>query len=298
MNVVDLHPEELLDKELTGALSADERTRLDAHLAVCAACRFERIARDDFRVALDAESQGPRADAPPPKRVASPRTRVAVLLAAAVLVVSGIAGAGWSGVRHLFAVSAPAVVEVASVVETSSAPPPRPIAPRATVAPPPAPEPTASASAEAPAVTTPPVAHAPAPVQSAAPPPRERTASSVFADANLALRRGEYAQAIALYDEVETTFAGSAEATTTEAILGRLALDRGDAAGALRHFDAYLARGGGGLREEAMVGRATALGRLGRTGEEKVAWTALLAAYPSSAHAAHARARLEASGGR
>lgn len=48
MKIVDLHPEELLDKDARGALSEEERTLLDAHLARCGTCRFERMVRADF----------------------------------------------------------------------------------------------------------------------------------------------------------------------------------------------------------------------------------------------------------
>jgi outer membrane protein assembly factor BamD (BamD/ComL family) len=41
-----------------------------------------------------------------------------------------------------------------------------------------------------------------------------------------------------------------------------------------------------------MVGRATALERLGRADEASRAWGALLAAFPETPYAAHARARL------
>ena len=41
MKVVDLHPEDLIDKLSAGELSRPERERLDAHLAQCSVCRFE-----------------------------------------------------------------------------------------------------------------------------------------------------------------------------------------------------------------------------------------------------------------
>jgi TolA-binding protein len=55
MESLDLHPEELFDKAARGAASADELARIDAHLASCATCRFERQVRSDF----DAVSASP-----------------------------------------------------------------------------------------------------------------------------------------------------------------------------------------------------------------------------------------------
>jgi len=48
MNVVDLHPEELIDKLAEGVLTSSERERLDAHLAQCSSCRFEIGVRADL----------------------------------------------------------------------------------------------------------------------------------------------------------------------------------------------------------------------------------------------------------
>jgi|GEM_PF-702264 len=48
MTIIDLHPEDLLEKHALGVLSADETARLSLHLAHCSACRFELLVRDDF----------------------------------------------------------------------------------------------------------------------------------------------------------------------------------------------------------------------------------------------------------
>src|SRR5262245_42638490 len=45
---VDVHPEDLLDLEQRGELTREERARLDAHVAICAACALVRRASHDF----------------------------------------------------------------------------------------------------------------------------------------------------------------------------------------------------------------------------------------------------------
>ncbi|MCU0700033.1 MAG: zf-HC2 domain-containing protein [Myxococcaceae bacterium] len=90
MTAPDLHPEELLDRAAAGTLSPAERERLEAHLAVCPACRFEQQARADF-AALPAGV--PKIDdlvtralaglptAPPPRRARPPVGLVAAAVA-------------------------------------------------------------------------------------------------------------------------------------------------------------------------------------------------------------------------
>jgi TolA-binding protein len=122
--------------------------------------------------------------------------------------------------------------------------------------------------------------------------------AALFEAASAAREQGNYELAVERYETLLQRFPASAQALATPAILGRLQLDRGNAALALAQFDAYLSSGSTTLREEAMVGRALAFGKLGQAVQEAAAWQALLSAYPSSLHAARARQRLSALGAR
>lgn len=144
-----------------------------------------------------------------------------------------------------------------------------------------APMPEAVAAA---AIAAPPAA-TPAPVV-------EMSAASLFDAANGARARGDRDRAIALYHDLQSRFAGTNEARVSRVTLGRFLLDGGDANGALSAFDTALRDRPGELEEEAMVGRALALRRLGRDNDEAAAWKSLLSVYPTSPHAARARARL------
>jgi TolA-binding protein len=345
MTVVDLHPEELLDKKARGALSASESERLDAHLARCATCRVEMQLRADFAVDLagdfdDESDEGDRPsltallegvaaartkaprDATPPEIEPASEERVVVappsrrnrrvakapvwfLVAAAMLAVSAATGATGVGKRVWTR-----VLSVVTTVDTVDSAPPEPTsAPKhASHAAPATVEPPAPTPIETPIATAIPVAEVAAPpaVVSApaprvAPRPRaieapspEIEAAKLFDEAATARRQGDYGRAVALNRELLARFPRTREAQTSRATIGRLLLDRGDPSGALASFDAYMAAGSGELGEEAMAGRATALERLGRSDDARRAWTALLAAYPSTPYAAHARARAEA----
>jgi TolA-binding protein len=313
VRVVDLHPEDLLEKDALGSLEGGELARLEAHLAHCAACRMERQLRVDFAGELEAEVPLERViglGIEPVPLVPLQRESVIVLrgprrrrhravwlLAAAALLVGGAAAAAmglsetrWAAFRG--APTAPADVSPPVALQAKTH---RSAVPVADL-----PAPVAeSAEPVVVAVASPPVAPARAlrAVSGAA------TAAVVgpaelFDSANDARRRSDYGRVLDLDRELEGRYPTSREAQVSRAIVGRLLLDRGDPAGALAKFDSYLAAGGGDLGEEAMVGRANALERLGKTDEARGAWSALVAAFPVSPYAARARTRLESSNGR
>jgi TolA-binding protein len=282
----------------------------------CAACRLERQMRADF--AREMQGEDPRISVsgllalagvakPPvveeaveelavaglPRRAGAARRRLTratwLLAAAAVFAASAAGAAGATGIgqrawSRLVGASEPATVLAAS--EPRPAPKRAPRHALAALAP---------VSAPAPVETRDVLASEPAPVKArvAAPSPRAVvTAASVFEAANEARRHGDYTRSLSLHRELESRFPTSREAHVSRATTGQLLLDLGDPAGALASFDAYLATGSGELGGEAMVGRATALERMGRADDARRAWQALLAAFPDSPYAAHAKRRL------
>ena len=60
MKIVDLHPEDLIDKLSDGELTPAERERLDGHLAQCSACRFEISVRADLQQDTPVFAQRPQ----------------------------------------------------------------------------------------------------------------------------------------------------------------------------------------------------------------------------------------------
>lgn len=358
MNVLDLHPEELLDRDARGELDATGRARLDAHLATCAACRFERVARHDFageladagepKVTLGLVAQGGAATTPgSPPRVARPGRGVSLLLVAAALLTTGVvaaagavavyrmatertstaaptsgadAGASQSSARpHRSrgnAAPAASPVDSEEIHEAPTAAQPAPTevgaplpVPAATVVSSPISTPTPTTRAVQAVPGQPAVArgseHEASKLDAAsgtadepatAPRPELRVAAAtLFERANEARRRGDVDGALALYRELEQRYPHSDEASVASAIVGRVLLEHGEASRALERFDSYLDRSGP-LGEEAMIGRARALGRLGRAREEAAAWRALLREFPGSAHADEARARIDTLG--
>jgi hypothetical protein len=303
MTRIDLHPEDLLERAARGTATDADWTRLEQHLAECAACRVERAlsaqALLDTRPLRDEKLLVARLKRAVAARLASPTARrprrkgalVAVALAigalasvaaAATLVVVRRAPAPPASVAPALPSPRPAKAEEPSGVATVEAEAAQPST-----------EPVAESAAQTAESAAQTVRRAPAP---AAPPV---SASELFSRANRARRDGKMTEAVRLYRALQEQFSGTSEELVSRVTLGRLLLDRlGDSRGALLQFNSYLASpGGGGLREEAMVGRALSLGRMGRTAEERVAWKALLDSWPKSTHRKRAEARLTELGG-
>lgn len=302
MTRFDLHPEDLLERASRGAADAAELARLTQHLAECAVCRVERALmvqaasdaaplRDEKLVVARLKR---RAAAHP--AAAGRRSKRSATFAAVAVVAATVAS----------------VAAAATFVMVRSAAAPRAIG----AAPPPerpattdSPRRSGPAKAEEPLDVEPGEEKAPEPsgkqgepdvARSAARPAVETvSASELFSRANQARRDGNTTEAVRLYRALQERFSGTSEELVSRVTLGRLLLDRlGDSRGALVQFNSYLAiPGGGALREEAMVGRALSLGRMGRVVEERAAWRALLDAFPKSAQKKRAEARLLELGG-
>jgi hypothetical protein len=317
---VDVHPEDLLDRERRGMLVPDERRRLDAHATHCSACALERNVVFEFanerrtgreddaavsRLILGAVTVA--SETQTMRRPIDFRVRKATGLRRWALV-SAVAAAGTAAVAlGLLSLRAPRVPEVpasaAPVVTVEVAP--RQAAAAEVVGSVPAevlppevepvtPRPHARRAVERGRRAVVPRNGSERPEQVSAG-VQDLQASELFARANEARRRGDSAEAIRLYGLLRQRFAGSREEITSRVALGRLLLDRMDEpSAALSMFDRYLMDSADGtLAEEARLGRALALMRLGRSAEERQAWQQLLTAHPRSVQAERARRRLE-----
>jgi TolA-binding protein len=326
---VDVHPEDLFDREQDGTLTADERRRLDAHTLQCAACSLVRAAVRDFAAQrnsapgddaliarLTNEALGRAASITsstitPALRTtyigAHPRRRRAWAMGAIVLFAATGATASFWTVRGAIIqrLLAPSPAEPVAVADPT--PVKAPVSQRAKSMAPPAPlveEPAPVQEEEAPPVVVMPVLpkpiavatrpRAPEPVN-VPPPAVAPSADDLFTAANEARRRGDPQKSFELYTQLARAYPGSREETTSRVLLGRLILDRGaDPTQALGLFTRYLDENPGGtLAEEARLGRALALTRLGSPKEERLAWQQLLAFHPNSIHAERARKRLD-----
>jgi TolA-binding protein len=119
------------------------------------------------------------------------------------------------------------------------------------------------------------------------------SAESLFEAANRARIRRDYDAAVVAYLRLQYRYPTSREARVSFVTMGRMQLDRADAAGALLSFERYERSGDVELADLAMAGRALALDDIGSDIAPAV-WLALLAAHPDSPYASHARLRARA----
>lgn len=325
MNVVDLHVEPLLDRELRGPLTDAEQEMLDNHLAYCVECRFERQVRRDFAQALQAPAAvgdfddliartlGDAPKQPNSIRLApTPATPPALrkglrrgLLVGALLLGSAAAAAFVSepGARWMSSLGAgssdAALSGFADAVrqrvrakrvehaqlDAAQLDPARVTSPD---------EPSTAGAVEAASDdrATPPALSE---TSSAGPESSGRikaqSAPSLFARANKARHAGHSRDALKLYAMLDAKYPDSAEARLSKSIVARLLLDRGQAQTALESYDEVLRTNPGDV--EALMGRAGALRRLGQRGAEVRTLRQVIQIQPNSPHAEAARARLE-----
>lgn len=319
MSVIEIHPEELFDKLADGSLSADERERLQAHLAGCAPCRFELAVRGDFRAELGSLEMAKEAPAPSspsvPRRKlrsgARPRTLVFGLAAAALFIATGalarvVTGESpWGLIAALArneapapsAPAAPAKQRVKSREQPSRAPVPSleaTVLESESAAQAPAAESSAASAAVEPSRPSLPSAQrAPARASATTPAP---SAAELFASANQARAARETRRAVELYRSLQQRYPRSPEAELSRLTLATLLLHLGDARTALSAFDAYLASGARPLEAEAQVGRALSLRALGLRDQEIGAWKVVAQRNPGTPYERRARERLSALG--
>jgi hypothetical protein len=105
------------------------------------------------------------------------------------------------------------------------------------------------------------------------------SAESLFEEATRARIRGDYDAAVIAYLRLQYRYPTSREARVSFVTMGRMQVDRADAAGALLSFEHYERSGDVELADLAMAGRALALDEIG-SDVGPVAWLALLAAHP------------------
>jgi TolA-binding protein len=277
---------EMVTRERAGELSPADRVALDAHLAHCVSCRLSRQLGRDFDAEATLEAgDGPRIAAlsaaaeawasgrPGPVTVPLKRRRARAALLAIAAALAAVGASAARGTWELFA------DEPAATVTAPASPAPVKAPARAVAGPALVREPDVAAVVSEKSETR---ARAPS-----------ESAPSLFKQASDARRAGDSERAIALYRRLGHEFPSSAEAGLAALPLGGLLLDRGQARAALAEFDRHVRSGRAGrLLPEALYGRGRSLAALGSRSEERATWTRLLAEFPDSPYARHAKRRL------
>ncbi len=293
---IHAHPEELLDRAVHGTLATAEHELLDRHLSVCRACAAHlALARsaqivsapepwDDLRNRRAVERVLKSVQRGRWPGVSVPFRRRWALVTAGVLIgLGGMAGATWWHAQ-------PRRADAGQARAISPAVTP-PVPPRRTVA----------IAARLPADLADDVAREPslAPVDtqnrgpSHKPGRTQPSAASLFEEASALRDQNRPDEAVAVFRRLQRLYPHARETRLSYALAGRLLLDGGRPAQALAQFDQHLAQRGE-ASEEALAGRATALGRMGRHSAESETWRTLLDDYPKTVYAPLAKSRLAA----
>ncbi len=295
----DEHPEELLDLAGQGVVMSDSQWRmLREHVALCVPCATQQ--RMSTRSAIASAVEGTMS----PSRVhqdrlvlnqaferfrLSQRARRAWLVPRArrwisvgvgtVLLSSAALAATWWTTRHTGALAVPAPPAQVAAAATSGF---RSRLSRPIDSPPQLDEPSSEPTSEDQGAS---LASARGRVDRA-------TAAELFAHARTLRLNGNQAGALAIYRRLQRGYGDSREGRLSYLVVGRLWLERGRPDLAAPQFSRYLDTAGS-ASEEALVGRATAFGRMGRSAEEVADWRTLVSEHPQSVYLNRARSRLE-----
>jgi tetratricopeptide (TPR) repeat protein len=284
---LESHPEETLGRAIAGEILGSEQSSLDQHLAVCRVCAAHLVlarARQeagsvqpwDTQLNRQAVERALAAFERRPWSVAFSlltQRRWLLLTAGLLIALGSAASAAWWHTQHpshepVFAGGArSATVALAPTLSTRTL-----AAPEARLVQPSAPTMDERATSAQPSRALP-------------------SAALLFEQASALRERNNPDEAIAVFRKLQRLYPRARESRMSFALVGRMLLDRGRPAQALSQFDQHLAQDGE-ASEEALAGRATALGQMGRFSSESETWQRLLDAYPGSVYASQARNRL------
>jgi tetratricopeptide (TPR) repeat protein len=303
----EVHPEEALDLAIAGKLPDADRPALEQHLAVCRACKGHLALLSATRQLCAAQPWDERSNRQAIEhalsRYAKPRwprlpfsagrSRWLLVTAGMILAAGGMASAAWwyrqapvseeglRAQRERPAAAAPAHARLNPALAALA-----PASLEAVPSPPPGLE---SAGLESAALDS--TANEGGHASSARTARVLPSASALFEQASALRARNRLDDSMAAFRKLQQLFPQSRECRLSYALVGRMLLDRGHPAQALAQFDRHLVQGGEAA-EEALAGRATALGQLGRVSAERESWQRLLNSYPSSVYAGQAKNRL------
>jgi outer membrane protein assembly factor BamD (BamD/ComL family) len=131
------------------------------------------------------------------------------------------------------------------------------------------------------------------PPASRAPSRASASPARLFAAANRARAAGDLSRAITLYRALQSAFPRSPETRLSWVSLAQVYLKASQPQQAVAQYDAYFDSGDRTLLEEATMGKARALSRLGRVEEERTLWQRFLRDHPDSDYRFRAEQRLQ-----